>query len=252
VNCQAFPSEAALAAALGRRVADAISRQPSLVLGLPTGRTPLALYAELVRLTRAETLDWSGVRTFNLDEFVRLGRGDAGSYRTFMEDRLFSKVRINPKHIGFLDGRAANLAAECARYERAIADAGGLDLLILGIGANGHVGFNEPAEALAARTHVVELDEPTRAANALWFGGDIRAVPREALTMGMATILAARAIVLIATGEAKSEAVTAMLEGRVTTRVPASFLQLHPHVTVMLDEPLAEGLPSCNEQMEQE
>jgi glucosamine-6-phosphate deaminase len=152
-------------------------------------------------------------------------------------------VNLRPEHIGFLDGRAADLAAECERYEAAIHAVGGLDLLVLGIGANGHIGFNEPADALQARTHRVTLDEPTRAANALWFEGDVSRVPREALTMGMGTILSARAVVLIATGETKTDAVTAMLYGGVTTRVPASFLQLHPHVSVMLDDSLADQLP---------
>jgi glucosamine-6-phosphate deaminase len=232
-----FPTEGALALALARRIAGAIVSKPDVVLGLPTGRTPLAMYAELVRLTADERIDWTRVRTFNLDEFVGLGAGQPGSYRAFMQERLFRHVTIRPEHIGFLDGRARDLDAECLRYEAAIAAAGGLDLVVLGIGANGHIGFNEPAEALAARTHRVTLDEPTRAGNALWFGGDIHAVPREALTMGMGTILSAREIVLIATGESKADAVCAMLEGGITTRLPASFLQLHPRVTVMLDEP---------------
>lgn len=239
---ETFPSEAALAAALGRRVIDVIARYPNLVLGLPTGRTPLALYAELARLTQAEDLDWSGVHTFNLDEFVGLGKGDPGSYRTFMEKRFFDHVNLCAERIDFLDGRALDLAAECDRYEHAITRAGGIDLLVLGIGANGHIGFNEPAGALAARTHVATLDEETRAGNALWFGGDRRQVPCEALTMGMATILRARTIILIATGEAKAEAVKAMMEGDVTTQLPASFLQLHPQVRIMLDEPLVEAL----------
>jgi glucosamine-6-phosphate deaminase len=241
VTCETFPTELALAAALARRLAASIRHHPRLVLGLPTGRTPLALYAELVRLTSSDALDWSQVCTFNLDEFRGLGKGDPGSYRTFMDHRLFSHVNLDERHIHFLDGRAPDLARECDRYERAVVQAGGLDVLILGIGANGHIGFNEPADALCARTHVATLDGPSRAANALWFGGQIEQVPTEALTMGMANILQARAIVLIATGEAKSAAVTAMLEGEVTTRVPASFLQLHPQVTVMLDAPLAEG-----------
>jgi glucosamine-6-phosphate deaminase len=232
---QDFDNEAALARSLARRVADAIVGNPRLVLGLPTGRTPVTMYAELVRLTRDERIDWAQVRTFNLDEFVGLGDSQPGSYRAFMQARLFAHVNIPEEHIGFLDGRAPDPDAECDRYEHAIAAAGGIDLVILGIGANGHIGFNEPADILAARTHRVTLDDPTRAGNALWFGGDVEAVPREALTMGMGTILGARQIVLIATGEAKADAVCAMLEGGITTRLPASFLQLHPDVTVMLD-----------------
>jgi glucosamine-6-phosphate deaminase len=211
-------------------------------MGLPTGRTPLALYAALRRRTREDGLDWSHARTFNLDEFVGLGPGDARSYRTFMDEQLFTQVNLRPEHIAIPNGRAGNLPAECDRYERAIAAAGGMDLLILGIGANGHIGFNEPSPSLAARTHVATLDEETRAGNAWWFGGDLTEVPRQALTMGMATILAARTIVMIATGEAKADAVHAMCSGGVTTAVPASFLQLHPQCTLALDEPLADAL----------
>ena len=242
MNCETYQSEADLAAALGRRVVGLIQRHPTLVLALPTGRTPIALYGELARLTRLDDVDWSGVRTFNLDEFVGLGADDVGSYRRFMQTRLFDHVNLRAGHIGFLDGRAPDLEQECARYERAIADAGGIDVMILGIGANGHVGFNEPADALIARTHKATLDLPTRASNALWFDGEIARVPREALTMGMATILQSRAIVLMGTGESKAEAVNAVLTGGITTRVPASFLTLHPQVTMMFDEPLADAM----------
>jgi glucosamine-6-phosphate deaminase len=202
VNCEAYPSEAALAAALGRRLIDIVTRTPNLILGLPTGRTPLALYAELIRLTREEHVDWASVRTFNLDEFVGLGAGDAGSFRTFMDERLFHGMGLPASQVEFLDGRAPALDAECERYEKSLAKAGGLDLLLLGIGANGHIGFNEPADALVARTHVVTLDDRTRAANALWFEGDLSRVPRQALTMGMATILRARASVVLAAAPA--------------------------------------------------
>jgi glucosamine-6-phosphate deaminase len=243
VKCRRYASEADIAAALGSLLVDTTRRLPTAVLGLPTGRTPLALYEELIRRSRVEDVDWSEVRTFNLDEFVGLGAGDPGSYRSFMEERLFRHVGIRAEHIGFLDGKAADLDAECDRYERQIAAAGGIDVLVLGIGANGHIGFNEPAGALQAHTHRVTLDEPTRAANALWFAGELARVPREALTMGIGTILAARSIVLIATGETKTDAVSAMLYGGVTTSVPASFLQLHPQVTVMLDESIADQLP---------
>jgi glucosamine-6-phosphate deaminase len=239
VTHEIFPGEGELADALAERLATGIRQRPTLVLGLPTGRTPLALYDQLRERTRRDELDWSRVRTFNLDEFAGLGHGDAGSYRSFMEERLFAPVGIQAANVGFLDGRAPDLAAECARYDRAIAAAGGIDVLMLGIGVNGHIGFNEPADALVAATHRVALSEATRAANALWFGGDLRLVPREALTMGMAAILGARTIVLMATGEGKAEAVRAMLEGGVTPLLPASFLQLHPRVTVMLDEPAA-------------
>jgi glucosamine-6-phosphate deaminase len=237
-----FDSEAALAAVLARRVSDLIVQRPDVVLGFPTGQTPLAFYAALVALAREELIDWSHVRTFNLDEFVGLGDGAPGSYRSFMQERLFRHVNIKPSHVGFPDGRAADLDQECQRYEDAIAAAGGLDLLILGIGANGHIGFNEPAAGLASRTHRAVLAEASRAGNALWFGGEIGRVPREALSMGMATILHAREIVLMATGGTKADAIRGMVEGAVTTKLPASFLQLHPRVTVMLDGAAAAAL----------
>jgi len=242
VKLEIYESEEALAQTLASTIAAAIRAHPNIVLGLPTGRTPLALYRALVALTREEHLDWSGVRTFNLDEFVGLGDRAVGSYHRFMHENLFDHVSVRPEHIGFLDGRSPDVDAECERYERAIAQAGGIDLMVLGIGANGHIGFNEPCDVLPARTHRVVLEEPTRAANARWFGGNMSAVPRAALSMGMATILNAREVVLMATGEGKVDAVREMMTGGITTELPASFLQLHPRVTVMLDEAAAAGL----------
>ena len=238
MTIQRFENEGALAAALATRVLDAIVANPRLVLGLPTGRTPLALYREL----RERRCDWTQVRTFNLDEFVGLAPEHAGSYRAFMQAELFDHVSIQPAHIGMLDGTAADLKAECRRYEDAIASAGGVDLQLLGIGANGHVGFNEPADGLCARTHVAALEPRTRKANAQRFGGDWNAVPERALSMGMATILGAREIVLVATGAEKAEAVAGLVEGLITPRLPASFLQLHPRTTVMLDRAAASRL----------
>ena len=242
MNIERFETDDLLAATLATRLIEAISLNPRIVLGLPTGRTPVALYREIRSRSQRGQVDWSQVRTFNLDEFVGLGAGDAGSYRSYMQTELFDHVRIEPQNLGMLDGRAANLAAECARYERAIDEAGGIDIQILGIGGNGHVGFNEPADALEAETHVATLQDETRAANAGLFGGDIDRVPSHALSMGMAAILQAREIVLVATGEEKSEAVARMIDGPITTQLPASFLQLHSRVTVMLDHGAARRL----------
>lgn len=239
MTIQRFDHEDALAAALATRVLDAIAATPTLVLGLPTGRTPLALYRELRARDR---VDWSGVRTFNLDEFVGLDAMHPGSYRAFMQAELFDHVSIDPAHIGMLNGRAPDLKAECRRYEEAIAAAGGIELQILGIGANGHIGFNEPADGLCAHSHIAELAQESREANAQWFGDDWTAVPARALSMGMATILGARHIVLMATGEEKADAVCGLIEGLITPRLPASFLQVHPRVTVMLDEAAATRL----------
>ncbi len=212
-------------------VSSAIRATPSLVLGLPTGRTPMGLY----RALRTAGLDWSRVRTFNLDEFSTLGPEHPGSFRAFMDEHLFRHVNLAPASIGFLRGDAADGAAECARYDAAIAAAGGIDLLLVGLGGNGHIGFNEPGESLRADTHVVALHESTRRANAERFAGDWQAVPASALTMGMRQVLSARRVVMMATGASKAEAVAAMLDGPLTTRCPASWLQTHPDVTFVLD-----------------
>jgi len=233
-----FPDGAAVARALARRIAAAVEATPALVLGLPTGRTPLALYAELGRL-HAEGADFSRVTTFNLDEFLGIPPSNPGSYRTFMEEHLFRHVNIPTERHNFLDGSAADPERECARYERAIAEAGGIDLQVLGIGTNGHIGFNEPARELQSRTHRVTLTAETRRSNAALFGGDVATVPAEALSMGMASILGARAIVMLATGAAKASCVERMVNGPLTTDLPASFLQLHRGVDIMLDEPAA-------------
>lgn len=240
---QTFVDDEALASSLAARLIEAIGRNPRLVLGLPTGRTPLSLYRELRARSVRDGIDWSGVRTFNLDEFEGLGGHDPGSYGSFMEAELFGHVSIDRSHVGMLNGRAPDLGAECRRYETAIAGAGGIDVLILGIGANGHIGFNEPADALHVHTHVATLQPATRRANAMLFGGDAARVPGRALSMGMATILGAREIVMVAVGEEKSECVARMMNDRVTTRLPASFLQLHPCVTVMVDRGAAIRLP---------
>jgi len=233
VNIERFEDDDALSAALATRVLETIVKRPSLVLGLPTGRTPLGLYRELRE--RGNRIDWSRVRTFNLDEFAGLDPSSRNSYRAYMQAELFDRVSIDAANIGFLNGVAPDLKAECRRYDAAIEAAGGIDLQILGIGANGHIGFNEPADGLCAHTHIAELERESREANAERFGGDWTSVPERALSMGMATILNAREIVLIATGPEKADAVHGMIEGLISTRLPASILQVHPRVTVMVD-----------------
>jgi glucosamine-6-phosphate deaminase len=235
VTIQTFEDVTALAAALAARVLAAIEHQPSLVLGLPTGRTPRPFYAALREQSQQRGTDWSRVRTFNLDEFVGLPSGAAGSYRAYMQRELFDAVRVPSASIGFLNGEASDVDGECARYEQAIAAAGGIDLMILGIGTNGHIGFNEPGPSLEPRTHRVRLLPASRVGNLAWFGDELARVPTEALSMGMATILQARAVVLMATGAKKVPAVEGMLRGPITTDLPASFLHVHPDVTVMLD-----------------
>ena len=234
-----FPNERGVARALAERVASVIAVKPRTVLGLPTGRTPVLLYRELSLLHMEGRVDFSRVTTFNLDEFLGPAPTDPGSYRTFMERHLFSRVNISRDRVNFLDGGTSDPAAECARYERAIEAAGGIDLQILGIGANGHIGFNEPARELQSRTHRVTLKPETRRSNASLFGGDASKVPAEALSMGMATILRSRAIVLVATGKSKAACVEQVVNGPITTDLPASFLQLHPDAEIMLDEAAA-------------
>ena len=231
-----------VAAAVAGRVADAIAARPELVLGLPTGRTPIAAYAELRRLYRSGNVSFARVTTFNLDEFAGIAPSHPGSFRTFMEEHLFREVNLAPSRIHFLDGAAPDLDAECARYDRAIDAAGGIGLQLLGIGSNGHIGFNEPGNELATRTHRVRLAESTRRDNAALFGGGIDRVPREALSMGMGAILGAATIVLIATGERKAQCIRGMVQGPLTTHLPASFLQLHRNVELYLDQAAASRL----------
>jgi glucosamine-6-phosphate deaminase len=242
VSTRVFDTADHVSRALARRIANHVERTPRIVIGLPTGRTPIPLYGHLTTLHRRGALDLSGATTFNLDEFVGVRANDPGSYRAFMETHLFAHVNVPRRRIHFLDGAAADLDRECERYERAIARAGGLDLLVLGLGTNGHIGFNEPAPELVARTHRTRLTPATRAANAALFGGRANRVPREALSMGMATILHARCIVLLATGAGKSRSVRQAIRGSVTPEVPASFLQLHRKVEFWLDESAAQRL----------
>lgn len=237
-----FPDAHAAACALADRITSMIAANPRLVMGLPTGRTPVGFYHELASRVEQGTADLSQATTFNLDEFVGISAGHPGSFRSFMHAHFFDRVNLAAERIHFLNGAAADTAVECARYERAIAAAGGIDVLILGVGSNGHIGFNEPAPALQARTHRVTIEPETRLANADLFGGDPSAVPAEALSMGIATILQARAIVLIATGAAKASIVERLLRGPVTPELPGSFLQVHPDVEIVLDEAAAAGL----------
>lgn len=234
-----FATPERLARALAREIARCLAERPRLVLGLPTGHTPIPLYGQLAALYAADRIDFSRATTFNLDEFVGIAPDDPRSYHAFMRHHLFSRVNLAPKRTHVLNGAARNLERECERYERAIARAGGIDIQILGVGANGHIGFNEPAPALHARTHRTRLQLATREANAFLFGDRASAVPREALSMGMETILHARRVVLIATGRHKAACVTHMIRGMVTPQLPASFLQLHRHAEVWLDRAAA-------------
>ena len=242
MTIRVFPAPGDAAASLADEVLGMVRAKPELVLGLPTGRTPIGFYRELVRRIRTGRVDVTRMTTFNLDEFLGVGPAQSGSYRAYMERHLFQPLGLSPAQVHFLDGSAADPGQECERYERAIAALGGLDVQILGIGGNGHIGFNEPGEWLMVRTHRVALRPETRRANAGLFDGDADRVPREALSMGVGTILGARKLVLLATGSEKARAVERMVRGPLTTLVPASFFQLHGDVDVVLDRAAASRL----------
>jgi len=243
MNVRVFRTADEAAHAAASAVTAQLTRKPASVLGLPTGRTSLAVYNELARLHVAGEADFSHAHTFNIDEFVGLASNNARSYCAFMQRHLFTRINLPGDHVHFLNGGTRDHEAECMRFERELAKVGGLDLLLIGIGSNAHIGFNEPGRSLHPRSHRVRLAPDTRRANASLFGGHLNKVPREALTMGMGTMLDARAIVLIATGRSKSRPVGAVFSGRISTDRPASFLQLHPNVEVILDLAAAEKLP---------
>lgn len=231
---------------LARLAADAVQRllaaRPAAVLGLATGSSPLAVYDELARRHAEEGLSFAQARAFLLDEYVGLPADHPERYRTVIERELVSRVDLDPSAVRAPDGLADDLAAACADYERAIADAGGVDLQLLGIGTDGHVAFNEPGSSLASRTRIKTLTRQTREDNARFFDGDVEAVPTHCLTQGLATIMSARHLVLLAHGRGKAEAVHQLVEGSVSAMWPATVLQMHPHVSVLVDEPAASRL----------
>jgi glucosamine-6-phosphate deaminase len=219
-------------------VADRVRTDPALVLGLATGRTPVGLYAELVSLYRRKGLDFSRVVTFNLDEYLGLPPDHPWAFRRYMDRHLFGHVNLDPSNIHFLKGVTTDPEEECRCYEEALRAAGGIDLQVLGIGRNGHIGFNEPGTSFECGTHVVTLKKSTLIDNF----GRFDDVPKEALTMGISTIMRSREILLLASGSDKAEAVARTVGGPVTTEVPASVLQRHPRVTMILDEAAAARL----------
>ena len=230
--CDTVDEAASATAAL---VVEQLRKKPESVLGLPTGQTAVPIYDALACLHRAGRADFSKVHTVNLDEFVGLCSTDPRSFRGFMQQHLFRHINVPADHVHFLDGDARDTEKECARFETLIGCLGGIDLQLLGVGRNGHIGFNEPADDLQLQTHRVRLRLDTRRDNASAFGGRGSAVPREALSMGMGTILQARSIVLVALGRSKASAVASAFSGRISTNKPVSFLQLHPNVTVLVD-----------------
>jgi glucosamine-6-phosphate deaminase len=235
------PDEAHAAQLAARIIARALRANPALVLGLATGHTMEAVYRLLVDTHRNECLDFSLCRTFNLDEYVGIPPEHEMSYRRYMDQHLFRHVNIDPRNTHLPNGTAPDLAEECRRYEEAIQRAGGIDLQLLGIGRDGHIGFNEPLSALRSRTRVKALAPLTLSQNAPLFGGADR-VPRRALTMGVGTILDSRQCLLLAAGLEKAAIVAKAVEGPITAMISASALQLHPRCTVVVDEAAATRL----------
>ncbi len=228
--------------AAARAIAKLVRENPNAVLGMATGSTPLNLYNELIRMHQEEGLDFSSVTTFNLDEYIGLSKDHEQSYHRFMWDNLFHHININPDNVHIPDGMATDIPAACSAYEKAIVQAGGIDIQVLGIGSDGHVGFNEPTSSFASRTRIKTLTRQTVADNARFFEGDESQVPRHCITMGIGTIMNARMNLMLAFGEGKSEAVAAMVEGPVSSIVPASILQHHPTAKIFIDEAAATKL----------
>lgn len=241
INCHTYE-------AMSRKAADILAAQiqlkPNCVLGLATGTTPIGAYQGLIKKYESGSLDFSEVRTYNLDEYRGLTHEDPQSYHYFMNDQLFNHVNIDPANVHVPDGANTDADAACADYDRMVAEAGYCDLQLLGIGRNGHIGFNEPADEFSKGTHCVDLTESTIEANSRLFEKE-EDVPRQAYTMGTQTIMNARCILVVANGENKAQAIRDMCFGPIVPTCPASILQLHPNVFVVCDDAalsLCEGL----------
>lgn len=222
-------------------IAQALKQKPHLVLGLATGRTMERVYGHLVRMHREQGLDFSLCRTFNLDEYIGMPPENPNSYRFYMNHHLFSHINIDLRNTFLPDGMAADLKASCRRYEELMAECGGIDLQLLGIGADGHIGFNEPLSALRSRTRDKALTPSTIAVNRTLFKNPDE-MPTRAITMGVGTILDARSALLLVTGSSKAEILAKAVEGPITSMVTASALQLHPACRVVVDEHAAVNL----------
>ncbi|WP_338672877.1 glucosamine-6-phosphate deaminase [Streptomyces sp. SCSIO 30461] len=227
---------------VARGIADLLRHKPHALLGVATGSTPLPVYEALAALARTGRADMSQVRIAQLDEYVGLPSGHPESYRSVLLREVVGPLGLSPEAFMGPDGTAVDLPTACAAYDSALAEAGGVDLQLLGIGTDGHIGFNEPCSSLASRTRIKTLTQQTLADNARFFDGDVDQVPQHVITQGIGTILEARHLVLLATGKGKAEAVASAVEGPVAAVCPASALQMHPHATVVVDEAAAGGL----------
>ena len=215
-----------------------IKEKPNAILGLATGGSPIGMYKELIKMYENKELDFSKITTVNLDEYIGLNPEHSQSYRYFMNDNLFNHINIDVANTFVPNGLAKDLEVECKEYDKRIIELGGIDIQLVGVGNNGHIAFNEPDEHLSAGTHVISLTENTIEANARFFD-NIDDVPRTAITMGVGGIMKAKKIILIASGESKAEAIKGLFSGKITTENPASMLQMHRDVTVIVDKEAA-------------
>jgi glucosamine-6-phosphate deaminase len=240
VIAHVFPDYEAMSAAAADAVAERLREDPATVFLLPTGTTPLGMYRRLVEMYRRGEISFSRATFFNLDEYLGLPPDHPASYHVYMKENFYGHIDADPDRIFVPNGAAPDPEAECERYEAAIREAGGIDVCVLGIGRNGHIGFNEPGAPFDSRTRVVRLSESTRLVNAGDFESD--RAPECAITVGMATIFESREVLLLASGTNKAAAVTAAVEGDVSESVPASMLKNHPNTTLFLDEDAASDL----------
>lgn len=217
-----------------KHILKVINDNPNAVLGLATGSTPIGMYEELIKYTKEEIADFSRVVTFNLDEYIGIPPSHPQSYHYFMQTHFFNHININPQNTHIPNGMAKDLLVECAAYDNQIKSYGDIDIQVLGIGNNGHIGFNEPDDELTIGTHITKLTEDTIKANSRFFES-IEQVPTHAITMGLGEIMKAKAILLLANGESKAEIISKLQAGKIDTRIPASVLQMHPNVTVIVD-----------------
>ncbi len=217
-----------------------VKAKNNAILGLPTGSTPIGMYQEVINRYK-DNISFQNVRTFNLDEYVGLDKSNINSYRYFMDENLFSHIDIKEENIHIPNGVARDIEKECINYENLLKTTGQMDIMYLGIGHNGHIGFNEPDEFFEPYTHIVKLTEDTIESNKRFFD-NIESVPKTAITMGIKTIMSAKKIILLASGESKAEAILKTVKGKITPRVPASILQLHNDVTLIIDKDAAKFL----------
>ena len=238
MNVLIYESEEQIGIAAGNYMRGQVLQKPNSVLGLATGSTPLKPYSQMIELYKKGVVDFSKITTFNLDEYVNLDVNDKNSYHSFMHENLFDHINIPEENINFLDGNAEDPEEECRRYEEKIKAAGGIDIQLLGIGSNGHIAFNEPADCFQRWSHVVTLKESTVKDNSRFFKS-IDEVPTQAVTMGIGSIMQAKKILIIAIGENKAKAIKQLIDGNVTPMCPASVLQFHTDVTLMLDKAAA-------------